>query len=157
MHVIEREQFFPRPRPEVFAFFADASNLTAITPPFLHFKILTPMPLSMEEGTLLDYRLRLYGCPVRWRTRIEEFETNVRFVDMALRSPYRRWHHTHTFEDQDGGTRMRDRVEYALPFGPLGTFARTLVVKKTLEAIFDYRRDVMAQRFGSKASWCARS
>ena len=148
MYLIEREQFFPRPRHEVFAFFADAGNLSDITPEFLHFKILTPLPLEMKEGAILDYKLRLFGMPVKWRTRIEEYVENEHFIDMALKSPYRRWHHTHTFEDKNGGTLMRDRVEYLMPFGPIGKLTRAVVVRRLLERIFDYRYEVMARRFG---------
>jgi len=148
MHLIEREQFFPQPPVRVFEFFSDAGNLAAITPGFLRFKVLTPLPLDLREGALLDYRLRLYGVPVKWRTRIEEVVRNERFVDMAIRSPFKRWHHTHTFEDKDGGTLMRDRVEYLMPFGPLGALTRAVMIRRLLERIFDYRYEIMAARFG---------
>lgn len=148
LHLLERTQDLPRPRAEVFAFFADAGNLEAITPPFLHFKILTPLPIAMQAGALIEYRLRLYGVPIRWRTRIESWEPEQRFVDVQLQGPYARWHHTHEFEDLPNGTRMRDRVEYAVPWGPLGSLAHLLFVKRSLQRIFDFRRDRVAERFG---------
>lgn len=145
--ILEREQIIPRPRSEVFAFFSDATNLERITPPFLHFRIVTPTPIALGEGTLIDYRLRLYGVPFSWRTRIEAFEPDDRFVDTQLRGPYSLWRHLHEFESVDGGraTRMRDRVEYAVPFGPLGDVARALFVTRSVEQIFDYRAKTIAE------------
>jgi hypothetical protein len=102
-HVLERSQLVPAARAEVFAFFADAFNLEAITPQFLRFRVTTPAPIPMAPGALIDYRLSLYGVGFRWRTRIEVWEPGVRFVDVQLSGPYRLWRHTHTFEDAPGG------------------------------------------------------
>lgn len=106
MHIyrLERVQQIPRPLDEVFAFFAEAQNLASLTPPFLHFHILTPLPLRMQAGTLLDYRLHVFGVPFSWRTRIETFEPPRRFTDVQLRGPYRLWHHTHEFAPTLEGT-----------------------------------------------------
>lgn len=149
-HVLERTQLVPLPRDEVFAFFADAHNLEVITPGFLRFRILTPAPIAMRPGTIIDYRLALFGIPFSWRTRIEELEPQVRFVDLQLRGPYRLWRHEHAFEDVPGGTLVRDRVEYALPFGPLGDLAHALFVAGALRRIFDHRREVIARRLGPR-------
>ena len=144
--MIAREQLLPRPPDEAFAFFADAFNLEAITPPWLGFRVITPGPIEMSAGTLIEYRLRLHGVPVRWLTRIEEWEPPRRFVDVQVRGPYRHWRHTHSFEPaEDGGTVMRDEVRYALPLGRLGSLAGTLFVRRDLERIFDYRRDAVAR------------
>jgi ligand-binding SRPBCC domain-containing protein len=145
IHRLERTQVVPRPRAEVFAFFADPWNLERITPPFLRFRILTPHPLEVKAGALIDYRLSLFGLPFGWRTVIEAWEPGVRFVDRQLRGPYRRWHHTHAFEDAPGGTRMTDRVEYELPLGEL---ARVLLVDRQLAAIFDHRRRAIGRLLG---------
>lgn len=145
---LERVQLIPRPRSEVFAFFEDASNLARITPPFLGFHILTPPPIRMAPGTLIDYRIRLFGIPLDWRTEIEAYEPGVRFVDRQLRGPYRLWHHTHTFRDVPGGTEMTDKVDYAIGFGPFGRLAQALFVEHTLKRIFDYRAEVIASLFG---------
>lgn len=146
--ILERVQIVPRPRAEVFAFFEDAMNLERITPPFLRFRVLTPAPIAMAEGALIDYRLSLFGVPLRWRTRIESYVPGESFVDVQLRGPYRLWRHTHTFEDVPGGTKMTDRVEYEIPLGPLGAAARAIFVRRTLDRIFDYRRDVIAEIYG---------
>lgn len=145
---LSREQFFARPRAEIFRFFSDASNLGRITPDFLHFTILTPLPLDVKAGARIDYRLRLFGIPFRWRTRIEAFEPPERFSDVQERGPYRRWHHLHEFEERDGGTLMRDTVDYELPLGPLGALAHALFVRRSVQRIFDYRREVLAREFG---------
>jgi ligand-binding SRPBCC domain-containing protein len=148
-HLLEREQFVPRPRPEVFAFFADAANLQRITPPSLHFRIRTPLPIAVRTGSIIDYRISLLGVPFAWRTLIEVFEPESRFVDLQLRGPYRLWRHTHEFIEAPGGTWMRDRVEYELPLGPLGELARALFVDRQLRTIFDFRHEVIAALFGA--------
>ncbi|HQY65548.1 MAG: SRPBCC family protein [Myxococcales bacterium] len=146
--VLERTQRIERPREEVFAFFEDASNLERLTPPFLRFAILTKPPVHMAEGTLIDYRIALFGVPLRWQTRIEQYTPPERFVDAQLRGPYRAWRHTHELTcDGPDATWMRDRVDYELPMGPLGTLAHALFVRRTLARIFDFRRDAIAAIF----------
>ncbi len=151
-HVLERAQHVPRPRDEVFAFFADAHNLEAITPGFLRFRITTPGPIAIAPGTLIDYRLSLFGIPFSWRTRIEVYEPGVRFVDVQLRGPYALWRHLHAFEDAPGGTLVRDRVEYALPLGSLGDLAHALFVRRTLARIFDHRAARILERLAPEAA-----
>lgn len=147
MHVLERSQRVERPLGEVFAFYADARNLEQITPPWLRFRVVTPGPIVMAPGTLIEYRLRLHGLPVRWLTRIEEWEPGRRFVDAQVKGPYRLWHHTHEFEPDGDGTLVRDVVRYALPLGPLGELARRAFVARDLERIFAYRQRTVAQYF----------
>lgn len=131
----------PRPRAEVFGYFGDAGNLQEITPPWLHFRIVTPQPIGMRPGALIEYRLRLHGIPIRWRTRIVVWHPPNHFVDVQLRGPYALWEHTHTFvPDGEHAVVIRDRVRYALPFGAVGRLAHTLFVRRDLERIFDYRR-----------------
>lgn len=138
--LLVREQFFPHPVSEVFEPFSRAENLQAITPPWLHFRINSELPVEMREGTLIEYRLRFHGIPVRWRTEIEVWEPPYRFVDLALKSPFALWHHSHTFEEVEGGTLARDRVRYRVGFGPFGEAAHALVVGHDLERIFEFRR-----------------
>lgn len=146
VHLLEREQRLPGPPGEVFAFFSDALNLEAITPPWLGFRIAGPRPVEMGEGALIDYRLRLRGVPVRWRSRIDVWEPPRRFVDRQLRGPYRLWIHTHAFAPDGEGTLMRDEVRYALPLGPLGALAHRAVVRRDLERIFDFRHAEVERR-----------
>lgn len=148
MYVLERTQFVPRPRAAVFPFFADAANLEKLTPPFLGFTILTPPPIAMHAGTRIEYRIKLNGIPMKWRTLIEAYEPGDMFIDRQEKGPYKLWRHTHTFKDVPGGTELGDRVEYQLPFGPLGTIAHALFVKRQLRTIFDYRAQVMTEMFG---------
>ena len=139
------EQWLPRPRAEVFPFFADAANLERLTPPWLSFRILTPRPVAMAAGALIDYRLRIRGVPVRWRTRIAVWEPPDRFVDEQLRGPYRLWVHEHTFAERDGGTLCRDQVRYAVPGGAL---VDRLLVRPDVERIFAWRRRALAELCG---------
>jgi ligand-binding SRPBCC domain-containing protein len=140
LHLLQREQRLPHPPERVFAFFADARNLEAITPPLLHFRVLTPGPIEMRVGTHIQYRLRLHGVPVNWHTTIQAWEPPHRFVDVQVHGPYALWHHTHAFRaDGDGGTVMRDEVRYAIGLGPLGELADRLLVRRDLARIFDFR------------------
>jgi ligand-binding SRPBCC domain-containing protein len=148
VHVLERGQRLARPPQDVFPFFADALNLEAITPPWLRFQVVTPEPVTMAEGTLLEYRLRLHGVPVRWLTRIAVWDPPVRFADVQVRGPYRLWHHTHSFEPDGDGTLMRDRVRYALPLGLLGELAHVALVRRDLDRIFTFRHEAVLGRLG---------
>lgn len=144
VHTLTRSQHLNAPPTDAFEFFGDAFNLEAITPPWLGFRVITARPIEMRPGALIEYRLRLHGIPIRWRTRIARWEPDVRFEDVQLRGPYRLWHHTHTFEPDGDGTLMRDVVRYALPLGPLGELAHAMIVRRDLERIFDFRRETVA-------------
>lgn len=148
-YVLQREQLIPRPIEDVFEFFADAGNLETITPPWLDFRIVTPRPIAMTAGTLIEYRLKWHKMPLRWLTEIRRWNPPTDFMDVQLRGPYRLWEHTHTFEAVEGGTRMHDVVRYALPLGPLGRLAHAWFVKADLEAIFDYRARQVAELLGT--------
>ncbi len=132
----EAELELPRPRAEVFEYFSDAHNLEAITPPWVKFEVLTPGPIAMARGTLIDYRIKVHGLPVRWRTEIAEWDPPRRFVDVQLSGPYRLWHHTHSFEETPGGTLCRDSVRY-WPRG--GRLVDRLFVRRDVARIFEYR------------------
>lgn len=147
MHQLQRNQWFARPLAEVFAFFSDVRHLNQITPPWLHFCILTPEPIVMRAGTILDFRLRLHGVPIRWRSAITVWEPNRQFVDEQRRGPYRFWRHRHRFEERDGGTWMEDLVDYELPGGICAPLLHRWLVRPDLEAIFDFRRHAMRAYF----------
>ena len=144
LHTFTTELWLPAARETVFSFFADAHNLQAITPPWLNFQILTPPPIRMYPGARIDYRLRIRCVALTWQTEITAWEPAVRFVDEQRRGPYRRWIHTHTFVDQDGGTLCQDHIEYAVPGGRL---VNRLMVYREVKKIFEYRATALARRY----------
>ncbi len=148
---LERQQFIPRPRHEVFAFFSAVENLDTITPDFLQFHILTPRPIVMQSGLVMDYELKLFGIRCHWQSKITEFAPESHFVDDQLRGPYRRWHHVHQFQEVEGGTLVIDHVDYEMPFGPLGRLVHWLSVRRSLRQIFDYRAQKVEQIFSTAA------
>jgi len=143
-HTFQTELWLPSPRAEVFPFFAEARNLETITPPWLRFEVLTPPPIPMRSGTLIDYRIRVHGVPIRSRTEMAEWQPPRRFVDVQLRGPYTLWHHTHTFEERDGGTLCGDVVRYR-PRG--GALVHWLLVRRDVERIFRYREQRLRELF----------
>ena len=156
---LERVQEIGRPLDEVFAFFSDAGNLQALTPRFLNFSIKTPLPIAMFAGAKIEYQLGLFGIPMRWLTIISAWDPPAedavtgrrvaRFIDQQVSGPYAVWKHVHEFEEIDGRTVMRDVVDYAVPFGPVGEVARWAFVRRTLERIFAFRFEATAHAFGN--------
>jgi ligand-binding SRPBCC domain-containing protein len=141
------ELWLPRPRDEVFPFFSEARNLEELTPPWLKFEVLTPAPIVMRPGLLIDYRIKIHGIPIRWRTEIVVWEPPHQFVDQQLSGPYNLWHHTHTFTERDGGTLCRDDVRYH-PRG--GALMNWLFVRADVERIFRYRQERLLQIFSKR-------
>lgn len=148
-HTLFQQQLVRTPVAQVFEFFSRPENLERLTPPDLGFQILTPSPIAMKEGAVIDYTIKLAGVPLRWTTLITLYEPPNRFVDLQLRGPYSYWHHTHTFTETPDGTLLTDEVQYALPFGLLGELMRELVVRRQLEHIFRQRSYVIESIFSS--------
>jgi ligand-binding SRPBCC domain-containing protein len=150
--IFVREQLVRRPRAQVFEFFSRPENLARVTPPRLGFTILTPSPVPMREGSVIDYRIRVHGLPLRWRTLITAYDPPTRFVDEQARGPYALWHHTHEFLEVPEGTLVRDTVRYRLPLGPLGRLVAGRLVAADLEDIFRFRRKAVEQAFAEFAA-----
>lgn len=149
-HILTRSLRLDLPIGEVFPFFADAGNLERITPPELKFHAITPQPIDIKKGTLIDYKLRLNGIPIRWRTEITHWNPPFEFIDTQLRGPYKQWIHLHSFtENPDGSTTIEDEVRYRLPFEPLGDMAHP-IIRRQLDHIFDYRQKVVAELLEKK-------
>lgn len=139
-HILAHKLTLSLPIEKVFDFFADAGNLERITPPELNFHIITPQPINLRKGTLIDYQLKVRGFPVKWRTEISEWNPPFLFTDKALKSPYKQWIHRHTFtEIEKDKTLIEDRVKYRLPFEPFGDLAHWFV-RRELDYIFDFRQ-----------------
>jgi len=155
-HSFESVTFVPAPLKEVFGFFSDAQNLEKITPKELRFRILTPLPIEMKPGALIDYSMRLNGVPMKWRTEITKFEPMVRFVDVQQRGPYKQWIHEHRFEESEGGTLMIDRVDYEVGMGFIGEIVHTLFVRRKVKQIFEHRAEFIKRQFASSRNGALR-
>ena len=147
MYNIKFSQFIPQPIDKVFAFFARPENLECITPKNLKFSIKTLSPIRMETGQIIDYNIKIKGFPLRWRSLISSYDPPYRFIDEQIRGPYSKWHHTHTFTKENGGTKIDDQIEYSLPFGLLGRITHSIWIKKDLEKIFEYRSKTIEKVF----------
>ncbi len=139
MRTVIRESTINRPIEEVFAFFSKAENLNLLTPEKLRIKILTPLPIKMSKGTLIDYKIRLGGLPFKWRTEITLWEPPVKFIDVQAKGPYKVWIHEHLFRANGSSTVMIDKVDYISKGWFLEPLINRLFVQKRLEEILDYR------------------
>ncbi len=149
VRTLKKSQLVKKPLDEVFDFFSSPENLARITPPEMGFNIITPGPIEMKPGALIDYTVRVSGIPVRWTTLITEFDPPHKFVDVQLKGPYQFWHHTHTFKQIGEETLIDDEIKYMLPFGFLGDIVHALSVRGQLEKIFNYRYKIIAKHFAA--------
>ena len=140
---LEFKQFINQPIEDVFNFFSMPENLEIITPPRLRFKILTPTPIIMKKGTVIDYYIKILMIPVRWRTLITVYNPPYKFVDEQIKGPYSLWHHTHTFIEENNGTTIYDKIYYIVPLGIIGKLLNTIWISKDLNSIFSYRKEVI--------------
>lgn len=155
MRHLERQTFIARPIEEVFEFFSNAGNLEKITPSTVGFHILTPQPIDMHAGILIDYEIKLMGVKVKWRTKITAWEPPHLFTDVSLRGPYKQWIHTHRFEAEAGGTRMFDTVDYEVPGGPFEPLVHSLFVGPKLRDIFTHREESIREHFATQSARAA--
>ena len=147
MHILTKTTVINKPLSEVFEFFSNAENLNKITPPDMQFKILTPLPIIIKKGTLIDYKIKVNGIPFNWQTEITEWEPNKRFIDKQLKGPYRVWIHEHTFEEKDGKTIMNDHVQFLSPGWFLEPIINKLFIEKKVKGIFAYREKILTNLF----------
>jgi ligand-binding SRPBCC domain-containing protein len=149
MHQLRATQFVPLTLDQAWAFFSDPRNLAVITPADMGFVVKTDLPSKMYPGLMVEYTVRpLLKIPVKWVTEITHVRDREYFVDEQRTGPYRMWHHEHHFAAVPGGVEMHDIVSYELPFGPIGSLVNRLVVRKRVAHIFEYRREVLEDRFG---------
>jgi ligand-binding SRPBCC domain-containing protein len=146
-HSLIRKTIINRPLEQVFQFFSKAENLNLLTPPELQFKIITPLPIIMKEGAIIDYKIKLNGVPFNWKTEISMWKENEFFVDKQLKGPYRVWHHKHSFKNVNGATEMTDEVNYLSPGWFFEPIIQALFIKKKVEGIFDYRNAKLKEIF----------
>lgn len=146
-YIFEAEMWLPYPVDTVFSFFQEAKNLEAITPDFLQFRILNVSTENIEQDTLIDYRLKLYGIPFKWRTKITDWQPPHQFTDSQLKGPYQKWVHTHRFQEKDGGALMTDRVIYRISGGVFAPFVNKFFVRNNVENIFTYREAKIREIF----------
>jgi ligand-binding SRPBCC domain-containing protein len=156
VRTLHRRQWVPRPLDEVFEFFARPENLVEITPPWLALRVVTPGPLTMRSGLVIDYTVRVLARPARWRSLIAEYGPPHGFRDVQVTGPYRRWDHRHRFRREADGTAIEDVVVYEPPLGPLGALLDVLIIRRQLAAIFEYRRRRIEALFGTSAAASAR-
>ncbi len=148
-HVLERSQTVPGDLESVFTFFENPRNLKEITPRWISFQVVWASDETVKRGTKIRYKIKWLGLSMIWESLIAEYEQNERFADEMLRGPYRNWYHTHLFRSVPEGVEISDRVEYSLPFGPLGGLAHWLLVRRQLRAIFDYREKRIVELLGT--------
>ncbi|HTF82180.1 MAG TPA: SRPBCC family protein [Cytophagales bacterium] len=148
---LEAVQTFPISIEAAWDFFSTPINLHKITPPEFSLKVLEDYKEEKAyAGQIINYIMKpLWGIPVRWTTEITHVAPLHYFVDQQLFGPYALWHHKHFFKSLGPhAVEMVDSVHYALPFGLIGAMAHHLFVRKRLQFIFDYRRQVLEQEFG---------
>jgi ligand-binding SRPBCC domain-containing protein len=146
-YTFETQTILNKPIQEVFPFFANAENLDKVTPPWLKFEILTPMPIEMKIGTQVDYRLRLHGIPIRWRSEITEWDPPHKFTDIQIKGPYQFWKHKHLFSADSNRTKMVDRIQYRIPGWIFSPIVHSLFVKHDLDKIFAFREKTFLKIF----------
>lgn len=145
----QREQFIKASIEEIWDFISSPQNLKRITPQKMGFDIRTQnLPDKVYEGMIISYTVRpLFGIPTHWVTEITHIRDKSYFVDEQRVGPYKLWHHQHIILPQKNGVLMKDIVSYQPPFGLIGRIANALVIRKTLNEIFDFRKKALEKIF----------
>ena len=152
VHLLNRKQIVPGNISDVFKFFENPLNLEKITPPWLHFRVLSSTDTQVHLGTKISYRLYWQVFPLSWSSEISEYRQDVFFADEMTRGPYRSWYHRHLFRSVEGSVEMTDTVQYSLPLGPIGNLVHAIIIRQQLESIFDYRKQAIEEIFGTKST-----
>jgi|TARA_B110000914_G_C15255716_1_gene350637 ligand-binding SRPBCC domain-containing protein len=150
VYTFKKEQFVSSDMDTVFDFFSRPENLEKITPPAMGFHIMTPKPIEMREGAIIDYTVNIMGIPARWRTMITGYKKNQFFIDEQLKGPYSYWHHKHSFKTVEGGVNIVDEITYALPLEAFRTIVHPLFIKPQLRKIFSFRFQIIQDKFNDK-------
>lgn len=150
MYTIKQSVVLPMTKEVCWAFFSNPHNLNKLTPPDLHFLILSGADQKMYPGQMIAYEVKpLPGYTTKWLTEIKHVQLYEQFVDEQRVGPYSMWYHIHQFKEVEGGIEVSDIVHYRMPFGWLGKLVHHLFIKKKLERIFSYRNKVMKQLFST--------
>ena len=144
---LSKKQVIHKTLEEVFNFFQKPENLSVITPKNMGFNILTPKPIKMGKGTVIDYTIKFFRIPVHWRTLITEYCPPHKFVDVQIKGPFILWHHTHIFKEMENGVEITDQVQYMMPFGILGRILHSMCIRKKLNHIFNFRNEMIEKLF----------
>ena len=147
MIIFQEETWVQRPLNETFSFFNTPKNLSKLMPSFMKFTLITPEPIVMKEGAIFDYKIKLFGMPMRWQSYISYYNPPYQFVDIQLKGPHDYWHHEHSFSEQNGGTMITDRVSYRMPLGSLGSLADKIIVSKINQRLFKHRDAFIKDHF----------
>ena len=147
IYTFKQEQFVKSDMETVFEFFSRPENLEKITPHAMSFNIMTPRPIEMKEGSIIDYTVKIFGIPTRWRTIITSYKRNESFVDEQLKGPYSYWHHKHSFESVEGGINIIDEINYVLPLEAFRSIVHALFILPQLKKIFTFRFQIIEDKF----------
>ena len=150
-YLLTWEQSMPIPLEDAWDFFSSPLNLTKITPKEMKFNVTSPFTADtkMYEGMIITYKVSpVLGIKLDWMTEITHVKEHEYFVDEQRFGPYALWHHQHHFKSIKGGVHMKDILNYAIPYGPIGTLANKILVKKQVSKIFEYREKAIVDMFG---------
>lgn len=151
-YTFDAEMWVPVSVDVVFAFFADTVNLDRMTPPWVHFRTVTPQPIEMRAGLILEHQLRIRGMPIRWKSEISVWQPPTRFVDEQRSGPYKFWTHRHDFAAENGGTWIRDHIDYCPRGWLLAPLVNRWLVAPDLRRVFAHRHQKIREALAPGSS-----